>query len=249
MKLFNRIAHSSAARILERKYPKLYQWLLCRLSIKEFSGLPLSVLIIVFGFNLLLLAKITEDVFNSEAIIQLDKRMAEIIGLLQTPFLLKVFYIITQIGAPISNCSVFFATLFLLFKINRDSYVIGLCVSAIGAGISIFLGKNFVHRVRPDVFQYYRVSSYSFPSGHATISVALYGFLTYIFWDQVETKGKKKLCIYTGLLLVLSIGFSRLYLEVHFLSDILAGWSLGFLWLILGICIVEFKKRKRIGSG
>lgn len=96
-------------------------------------------------------------------------------------------------------------------------------------------------RPRPTGIGVYREVFFSFPSGHATISAALFGYFAYFLWRQVDTwKTRLNILFATGILIMV-IGFSRLYLGVHFLSDVLGGYLLGSLWLIIGICIRELR--------
>lgn len=96
--------------------------------------------------------------------------------------------------------------------------------------VSILLFKTIFARERPDILRLITIDGYSFPSGHSVISVAFYAYLaTYI----LENKNISKWFSLIFIGLILGIGFSRIYLGVHYFSDVLAGYSLGF--CILGI--------------
>jgi membrane-associated phospholipid phosphatase len=84
---------------------------------------------------------------------------------------------------------------------------------------------------------------FSFPSGHAMSSIALYGALAYVFSDRFSSV-RSRLAGFGGLaLLVAAIGFSRLYLGVHYLTDVLAGYSAGLAWLLLAIGVLHVRRR------
>jgi undecaprenyl-diphosphatase len=108
-----------------------------------------------------------------------------------------------------------------------------------GSGAFSLLGKVAFHRQRPPGIGVYTEASFSFPSGHATIAAAFYGFIVYYLWRQAQNWNIRLNLLFGGSALILAIGFSRLYLGVHFLSDVLGGYLLGFMWLIIGICMVE----------
>jgi undecaprenyl-diphosphatase len=79
----------------------------------------------------------------------------------------------------------------------------------------------------------------SFPSGHALMSVTFYGLLIYIVWETVKKTWLKITLVVLLLLLIHIIGFSRIYLRVHYASDVMAGFATGFLWLVISLWIVR----------
>jgi undecaprenyl-diphosphatase len=78
----------------------------------------------------------------------------------------------------------------------------------------------------------------SFPSGHAIMSMTFYGLLIYIFNHSVEHPALRIILCGLLVVLVLLIGFSRVYLRVHYASDVLAGFIIGFLWLLISLVTV-----------
>jgi undecaprenyl-diphosphatase len=106
-------------------------------------------------------------------------------------------------------------------------------------------GKFIFHRARPGV-AIYPENSFSFPSGHATIAVAFYGFLTYAL-IRSSKKWKRKINIFfVGFILIFLIGFSRLYLGVHYFSDVWGGYLAGAIWLIIAISFSEYFSYKKV---
>ena len=102
--------------------------------------------------------------------------------------------------------------------------------------------KNLISRARPDLLAY-PATGFAFPSGHATRAVAFYGFLLFILWPRLTSMWKKIALIITALI-ILGIGFSRLYLGVHYLSDVVAGYLIGafFVWLGIKISRINLSK-------
>ena len=88
-------------------------------------------------------------------------------------------------------------------------------------------------------------SSYSFPSGHASMSLAVYGTLGYIAARHLSTRRAQLLALGGSAALVLLIGFSRLYLGVHYLSDVIAGFSLAIAWVALCVVLLHLRLRLR----
>jgi undecaprenyl-diphosphatase len=153
---------------------------------------------------------------------------------IRTPFFLEVFKGITFFGSVTTILAIGgLVALYLAYK-RYWPYLVGLAVTVGGAGISAFILKDIIARARPGgLIQAVAETSYSFPSGHATSSMALYGFIAFVLCKLYP---ERKRCVITAAtLIILAIGFSRLYLGVHFPSDVLAGFALGGFWLWVGI--------------
>lgn len=102
--------------------------------------------------------------------------------------------------------------------------------------------KRIFHRPRPEL-AYFVETSGSFPSGHAAISVALYSMLFFIAW-RLRLVGPLVAALMAATL-AFAIGFSRLYLIEHYLTDVLNGWLVGALWLLIGITVAEWWRATR----
>jgi membrane-associated phospholipid phosphatase len=127
---------------------------------------------------------------------------------------------------------------FLFIKPHRW-YSITIPVVSLGGVSLMFILKNLFGRPRPDDPLLRTVSGLSFPSGHALISVAFYGLLIYLVWHNITNKFVRWMLIVLLLILILIIGLSRIYLRVHYASDVLAGFAMGTVWLILSIWVVR----------
>ena len=107
-----------------------------------------------------------------------------------------------------------------------------LVVSTGGSVVLTTVLKGVFQRTRPELFDAgYQASFYSFPSGHATVAVGFYGMLTVILAYRMRGAARWAV-VACGLLVVLLIGFSRLYLGVHYPTDVLAGYLSALLWLV-----------------
>lgn len=104
--------------------------------------------------------------------------------------------------------------------------------------------KHIVRRPRPSVLRLVEESGYSFPSGHSMVSVALYGIIVYTIYKNVKNKYVKWISIVLLSLLVLLIGFSRIYVGVHYFTDVIGGFTLGLVVLIIYIDIYDRIKVK-----
>ena len=110
----------------------------------------------------------------------------------------------------------------------------------------MFLLKFFFQRNRPLQPVIDDVSGYSFPSGHALISVVFYGLFIHMIWHEVKNKWLRIALIILLGTLILLIAFSRIYLNVHYASDVIAGIAVGFIWLVLSLNIIHRIEKKYI---
>jgi undecaprenyl-diphosphatase len=114
-----------------------------------------------------------------------------------------------------------------------------------GTLITIHLLKIIIARPRP-LHSLIFEPSYSFPSGHAASSVVVYGLLAYIAWRYlVKRLWARILVAFAAFLLIVATGFSRVYLGVHYPSDVIAGWAAGVFILFGAVGILEFVRRGR----
>ena len=104
--------------------------------------------------------------------------------------------------------------------------------------------KHIVRRPRPNVLRLVEEDGYSFPSGHSMVSMAFYGIVIYLVYKNVSNKYLKWLLITLLSLLILSIGFSRIYVGVHYFTDVAGGFLLGLAYLIIYINIYNKKAGK-----
>jgi membrane-associated phospholipid phosphatase len=129
------------------------------------------------------------------------------------------------------------AAFFLFFKKHRW-YSLKIPVVAAGSTLLNQGMKFWFGRPRPDT-AFLEQSGLSFPSGHAMIGGAFYGLLIYLVWTTVRPLGLRWLLVTLLGLWVLLIGYSRVYLHVHYASDVLAGWAAGFLFLVFALLILR----------
>jgi undecaprenyl-diphosphatase len=103
----------------------------------------------------------------------------------------------------------------------------------------MFILKHLFNRPRPGIPLLYEAKGLSFPSGHALMSVTFYGLLIYIVFKTYREKNSKWILIFLLMLLILVIGFTRVYLRVHYATDVIAGYCIGFLWLVFAVWLLN----------
>jgi undecaprenyl-diphosphatase len=120
----------------------------------------------------------------------------------------------------------------LFYQSGWNLSAILLLVSTAGSAVLTTVLKGVFQRARPELFDSgYHASFYSFPSGHATVAVGFYGMLTLVLAYRLGGRARWVVAV-SGILVVLLIGFSRLYLGVHYPTDVVAGYLAALLWLI-----------------
>jgi undecaprenyl-diphosphatase len=148
-------------------------------------------------------------------------------------FGIKIFKIISFLGNWQFVLPIMVIILLILFYKKRGQFIIPFIFTVLVAEMVTFFGKIISHRARPlsaVIFE----PDFSFPSGHATIAVAFYGYLTYLIVISLKSK-PTWLITSLSLILIIAIGFSRLYLGVHYFTDVVAGYLVGSLFLFFGI--------------
>lgn len=181
-----------------------------------------------------------ESFITSGVITSVDFRVNALFYTFRDNILINLFTWITLLGESITV--IFFTILVSLFLwLNHKRWkIVSLWFTVICSGGFTFVAKLFFQRPRPTNAVFLETSN-SFPSGHATISIAFYGFLTYLAVRKIKNKKYQILAILIGILLIILIGLSRLYLGVHYVSDVWTGYLIGSMCLIIGITITEWK--------
>ena len=184
--------------------------------------------IIFFLFFVIFLA-IAEDVFEQE-IFEFDSVVYNFLVNNRNEALNNFFKIITQFGSALFLIII---TILCVIFIRDKKYKILIPANLITIVIINIVLKNFFLRPRPNELRLIEETGYSFPSGHAMASTAFYGLLIYIVHEKVENKIlRNTICIMLGLLILL-ISISRIYVGVHYTSDVIAGTCFSIAYLIL----------------
>ena len=193
---------------------------------------------IILSICLILFLALAEDVFNKEIM------QEEIIG-----YNFVKTYLIKKEITPVMKLITFFGgatcligltiILFITIKNKKIGLLIGTNLIVITILNQIF--KFILQRPRPTENRIINESGYSFPSGHSMISMAFYGFLIYLIYKYVKNKKLKYISITLISILIIFIGISRIYLGVHYTSDVLAGFLFSISYLIIFILIANNK--------
>jgi len=181
----------------------------------------------------------------SEGDTGLDNRIADELHEHATGPLTEFFKAVTTLGNGIVLAGVSAIAAYLLARRRSYAEAALMVLAYAGAEVLSYSLKLAFRRDRPFFTDpLATVSTYSFPSGHATVSIAVYGALCLVVLRRL-TGPARVVCVAAAILLVSLIGFSRMYLGVHFFSDVLAGFSVGMAWLALCVVVLDLHHRRR----
>jgi undecaprenyl-diphosphatase len=188
-------------------------------------------------------AQIADEVLEKETQ-TIDTAILLAIRSLHTPLLDRIMRGITFVGEPTVLLGICLGFGIWLHQRGKRSQAMTLAIAGVGAIGLNYLLKVVFGRARPALWdRVIDVGQYSFPSGHAMISMVVYGAIGYLLVKQL---GKWRIAIASGtLLLITSIGLSRLYLGVHWPTDVVAGYAAGIVWLMTCILSLEIWQEYR----
>ncbi|MEP6595067.1 MAG: phosphatase PAP2 family protein [Ginsengibacter sp.] len=213
-------------------------------------SVELIILLAIFGGALVVFIGITEMVFKdnkSDFDLQAFKILSGSVSDINTDVMQFFTFLGTHIFLIPAN--ILLVAYFLFIKRHRW-YSIKIPVVALSSLVLMFSLKYLFRRSRPLTPLLEQARGYSFPSGHALISFTFYGLLIYLAWRNVKNIWFKWLTIVALALLIFVIGLSRVYLRVHYASDVIAGYCVGCMWLLLSLWIlgkIEKFSYKKVG--
>lgn len=181
-----------------------------------------------------------------------DDRVTDCVTSFRDPGLTRYFTFVTHLGDIYAYLTVGVGLAVWFFYRYRNWKFIAQTVGVLAlASLSNVILKEIIHRERPSLEHLVTVNTLSYPSGHSMSAMAFYGFLIYLCLRYKLAAGLRLVTVVVLTLLIVSVGLSRVYLGVHYPSDVLAGWIGGLIWVAL--CAILFNVvslwRRRRGNG
>ena len=192
--------------------------------------------IVIIMFSLFLFADIAKDTIFDKEVVKIDTDISHYIYSFRTPLLTEVMIFITYFGADLILVFSTVIAIVLSWKKHKKESILFVIMLIFGSILNITL-KQIFQRPRPDIDPLFTLTSYSFPSGHAMNGFVFYATLAYFTY---HFSGKiKRTLLFSSIagILVLLIGISRVYLGVHYPTDVVAGYIAGLLWFALVIVV------------
>jgi len=241
-----RLASSPRLQQLRTRHPLAWQFLVRRFEPGEYLGLHLTIGLVISIGALWLFGGVTEDVIHHDPLTQFDLMLLEWFHAHSTTEGVHIFAAISYLASPLVVIALG-AIIAIRLTVKRSWILFAGWVAAlVGACVLDELLKQIIRRPRPSyAAALLHGYSFSFPSGHAMASLVTYGMLAYLLAVFRAKRRKLRVVIVTAAaLLVLAIGISRLYLGVHYFSDVVGGYAAGALWLSTCITGIEIARRQ-----
>lgn len=227
---------------LAARFPRTHARIARRFDPRAFTGLPLTLLVAALLYVASLIGGMVEEVLEAEEMLRFDEEANAWFGAWRSPLLVEVFAWITNLGDSSALVALIVAANGLLWAGGRTSLILPLWVTFLGAQATTWLGKFAFARERPEFLTTVTAAYPSFPSGHATGAMAVYGFIAYaVARDLPHTRQRYDIAYWTFALILL-VGFSRIFLSVHYVSDVLTGFLVGGFWLLVGFTLAEYRR-------
>jgi undecaprenyl-diphosphatase len=201
---------------------------------KAFVGWHLIAGLLVFATMTLILGEMGENISNGQPLTLVDLKLTAWLTTNRSPAVTTLIWLATSLGSTwVASCTAVIAGLYLLWR-RQPYWCTTVCLSVFGGMALNRLLKYTFHRPRP----YFddpilSLTGYSFPSGHTMTATVLYGVLAAYLISRIGKFRERVLVFLCASILIALVGFSRIYLGAHYLSDVLGAIAEGLAWLSL----------------
>ncbi|HEX4682892.1 MAG TPA: bifunctional DedA family/phosphatase PAP2 family protein, partial [Gemmatimonadaceae bacterium] len=238
--IWHRVLMSAPVRWLARKSPAVQSVLFRRFSPADYLGLNLTLGLGVCFVLLLVFAAIAQSVLSRLAIVRFDIDLAEALHAGASPEGVAFWSLVTRFGTmPFVTV---FGAVFAIWYARRHGWLplAGWLAALAGSELLAWSLKRAIHRERP-VFEvaYATEPTFSFPSSHVLGALVGYGLIVYFVSCLTSSRLWRTIAVIGGAVIVLAVGYSRLYLGLHFFSDVVGGLAAGAVWLTTCITALE----------
>ncbi|WP_068501556.1 phosphatase PAP2 family protein [Paenibacillus kribbensis] len=204
------------------------------------TKLPISLalltgIVCALGFTLIALW------VSDHQIRHFDYKIITDIQQLESPAMTHIMKFFTLIGSGIPVVIIILIVMLVLYRVlGHRRELLFLAIAVLGSVLLNTVLKLLFHRARPEINRIIEANGYSFPSGHSMTAFSMYAALTFLVWKHVPFRLGRILLIVLSSLLIIAIGTSRIYLGVHYPSDVLGGYFMSGCWM--AACIWFYRR-------
>jgi len=242
-----RLGDSLFMHSMRNRYPQIWAFVSARFSPDEYLGLHLTIGLAFSAAALWLFAGVTEDLIHHDPLTQFDIAILEWFHRHNTILGLRIFQAISFLGSTAFMVALGLGVVLVLARCRQWVALATWAAALGGAGLLDALLKVTIRRPRPlYAAAYFTGQSFSFPSGHTMASLVAYGMVAYLlarFW--AKRRSTQIILFFGAFALALAIGVSRLYLGVHYFSDVIGGYAAGSVWLTTCITGLELERTRQ----
>ena len=224
----------------------LLAFLRARVSPQGYLGLHLTVGFLAMVMAVVLFGNIAEDVVTLDPITLLDVQVSQWFHVHATPLLTKLMLGVTYLHSTLGIIALCGVLAMYWVRIKAWNWLLALLLTVpLGMLLNVLL-KNIFQRARP-TFEHplLTLNTYSFPSGHAAAATLFYGVLAAYLISRLASWRWRAVVVVLAALMVALVGLSRIYLGVHYLSDVLAAIAASSGWLAVSLTAVGTLRRRR----
>jgi undecaprenyl-diphosphatase len=215
---------------------------------KKTKVISLGFIAAMLGFLIIVYAlwQITDEIVIEKKT-GFDHKVFEALSGYTSPFATDLMLILTFFGSALFILPAYFLLAAIVYYFKKNRFLsIAIITVGLFSRLLLFLIKNIFRRERPLQKLTDEVHGFSYPSGHSFSSFAFYGLVIYFIWKTNLDNIWKWILTILLFLFACSIAFSRIYLHVHFASDVLAGFCLSIIWLGISLWILEKTQKKEL---
>jgi undecaprenyl-diphosphatase len=241
------LASSARIRATAARFPRASRWLLARVSTDRASGLYLTVTFVVGGYLLVSFIDFARELLVGIALTRLDPRITTLLRSFRSPALTRVMWSASLLFDPLVAATLVAATAAVLWAWGRRPGAVLLASSVATSALVRSVVARILSRPRPPAhFALINLPhSFSFPSGHTLMATTYLATLTFLGWRAARSP-RARLAIVTGATLLGGlVGISRVYLGAHWMSDVVASWTLGLAWATFACGAYAIRARYR----
>ena len=230
-----RFLERNFAQRIRQRYPRVWQFFVARFADDRYLGLHLTIGFLVTLAAMVGFSAVAAALPGWERLTEFDQQLGMSLNQNLTIDHVGIFRAITWFGDYRTLLCLGLAVSLTLLISRLWPLLVGWLVALAGSGLLSAMLKALFHRLRPEFANSWLVEpGWSVPSGHAMGSLVAYGMLAYVLIAAWRVRFPRTI-VAVSAAFVIAIGFSRLYLGVHFFSDVAAGYAAAMMWL--GICV------------